>query len=420
MKKEEKASRSTPYQTQQPPPHKHMKIVIIHDAFLYRGGGERLVTEMAKALDADLMSGFFSRGSFDPRELGFTGKIIPLGEPIFAKGIRHMILRWRFRNKAKILSEYDIVIFSGNCLDALVHVREDARKIYYCHTPPRYLYDFRERYLAKYPPPLRQILAKLFDRHIKEYEKNLAKFDEIITNSATVERRLLHYTGFSSEIIYPPIDVNKFVPDHTISSEKIQKNTQKNDLYSTSLHSKNSHQSPKPPRWTYYLSFARLSPPKRVDIIVEAFLQMPDRHLVICYGKNDPIKDSIFAKIWEKTNFTLRESPDDEALIELIQGAITTIYIPIDEDFGMSPVESMACGVPVIGANEWWLRETVIEGKTGKLIEIPDHESWIIHLKNTIQNTTREDWESMKTACIAQAKNFSLEIFIQKVQSFIR
>jgi hypothetical protein len=55
------------------------KIAIIHDAFLYRGGGERLVTLMAKSIGADLISGFFSRGSFDPRELGFTGRMVSLG-----------------------------------------------------------------------------------------------------------------------------------------------------------------------------------------------------------------------------------------------------------------------------------------------------------------------------------------------------
>jgi hypothetical protein len=61
------------------------KIAIIHDAFLYRGGGERLVTEMAKVLGADLISGFFSEGSFDPRKLGFRGKMIALGAPVFMK-----------------------------------------------------------------------------------------------------------------------------------------------------------------------------------------------------------------------------------------------------------------------------------------------------------------------------------------------
>ena len=88
------------------------KIAILHDSFLYRGGGERLVTLMAKSLGADLISGFFSEGSFDPRELGFEGKMIALGKPVFAKGIRHLVLKWRFFWKASILREYNIVVFS--------------------------------------------------------------------------------------------------------------------------------------------------------------------------------------------------------------------------------------------------------------------------------------------------------------------
>lgn len=113
---------------------------------------------MAKSLDADLISGFFSEGSFDPRELGFEGKIISLGRPVFRKGIRHLVLKWRFFWKARILRDYDIVIFSGDCLGALRHIpKKETRNLeslkkqkvfYYCHTPPRYLYDFRSKYLA--------------------------------------------------------------------------------------------------------------------------------------------------------------------------------------------------------------------------------------------------------------------------------
>lgn len=89
-----------------------------------------------------------------------------------------------------------------------------------------------------------------------------------------------------------------------------------------------------------------------MDIIVDAFLQMPEQNLILTYGKNDPMKDDILAKIQNSKNIKAIESPSDTDLISLIQGARATIYIPIDEDFGMSPVESMACGTPVIGVNE--------------------------------------------------------------------
>ncbi len=60
-------------------------ICVLHDTFLYKGGGERLVTMMAQALRADLASGFFDPGSLDPRELGFDGRLIPVTTPIFKK-----------------------------------------------------------------------------------------------------------------------------------------------------------------------------------------------------------------------------------------------------------------------------------------------------------------------------------------------
>jgi len=64
----------------------------------------------------------------------------------------------------------------------------------------------------------------------------------------------------------------------------------------------------------------------------------------------------------------MRESPSDEELKSLIRGAKATIYVPVDEDFGMSPVESMACGTPVIGVDDGGLKESIIDGKTGILI----------------------------------------------------
>jgi hypothetical protein len=189
---------------------KKPKIAIIHDAFLYRGGGERLVTLMAQALDADLISGFFSDGSFDPRELGFEGKMIALGQPVFAKGLRHAVLKYRFFCKTKFLNEYDIVIFSGNCLDAARNTRKTTKKIYYCHTPPRYIFDFRERYMSRFPKWLHKIADRVLDREARSYTRQLALMDHIFTNSQNVHDRLLSFCGYESEILYPPTDITKF------------------------------------------------------------------------------------------------------------------------------------------------------------------------------------------------------------------
>ena len=366
------------------------KIAILHDAFLYRGGGERLVTLMAEALHADLISGFFSPWSFDPKSLWFTGKIIPLGRPVVRKWFRHLVLKWRFLFAAKVLKNYDTVIFSGDCLDALRHVRRDAKAYYYCHTPPRYLFDFREHYLHHLSPLLRPIFSYAFSIFARRYRGMLKHFSLIMTNSRTVQERLRSYCGYDSTVVYPPVNTDIFSP-----SEDREESL------------------------PYFLSFARLSPPKRVWLIVDAFLWMPDQKLIFTYGKNDPEKDMILTKIHGSPNIIPLESPDDTTLVHLIQHATATLYLAREEDFGMSPVESMACGTPVIGADEGWLRETILDGKTGKLLTISSHEGGVQLLHDTITHTSPRTWHAMKEACIARAEEFSLEKFVKTLQSVL-
>jgi glycosyltransferase involved in cell wall biosynthesis len=393
------------------PDTKKPKIAVLHDSFLYRGGGERLVTLMAKSLGADLISGFFSEGSFDPRELGFEGAMIALGKPVFAKGIRHLTLIQRFRKKAKMLREYDIVILSGNCLDALRHIREDAKVYYYCHTPPRYLFDFREIYVSRFPAILHPFINRVFDYQAKRYIQSLDRFDTIFTNSKNTHDRLLHFCQKESTILYPPTDTERFRPASPQPSPKGE-----------------GVQAPSPfPEgegargWggSYYLSCSRLSPPKRVDLVVRAFQALPEKNLVFTYGANDPEKERILTMCEWYTNIFPIPAPKDNEFIALVAGAIANIYIPVDEDFGMTPVESMSCGVPVIGVAEGWLLETVIEGKTGKLIKIVNNELWIANLKQVIQDTSEEEWESMKDDCRKRAEDFSLCAFADHLKNSI-
>lgn len=89
-----------------------------------------------------------------------------------------------------------------------------------------------------------------------------------------------------------------------------------------------------------------------MDLVVRAFQDMPDKNLVFTYGANDPEKRRILAMCEGHTNIFPIPAPRDDEFISLVAGATANIYIPVDEDFGMSPVESMSCGVPVIGVRE--------------------------------------------------------------------
>lgn len=105
---------------------------------------------------------------------------------------------------------------------------KNAKILYYCHTPPRYLFDFRETYLAKFPKILRPLIEKFFDSQAKKYKQQLEKIDIIFTNSQNVHDRLLSFCNKESIILYPPTDTDKFVPKAENIENDFIKNLQKN------------------------------------------------------------------------------------------------------------------------------------------------------------------------------------------------
>lgn len=354
---------------------KKSDILIVHDTFLYKWWWERLILMMGKALKADIASWFFSKWSFDLRAEGFTGKMIPISSEIFTKGLRHFKLKYSFLFHTKFLNEYKTVIFSWDSISAVWNCTVDTKKIYYCHTPPRYIYDLHDLYLERlswYMRPLFKLGCQVFKFF---YERDLKKIDLIIANSENTKTRIKKYLWHDAIVLYPPVDRKRFVW-----------------LWQ---------------KW-YFLSFARLSDAKRVDRVVEAFIQIPNEKLIVIYGKNDPQREKIFeiGKWYSNIEFVTLENND--LLYEYIGNARASIYIPIDEDFWMSPVESMSAGKPVLWVNEGGLKETVIHRKTWYLIDPEITSDSIIQGVNYL---SIEQCESMKQDCEEQSQKFWLENF---------
>ena len=131
--------------------------------------------------------------------------------------------------------------------------------------------------------------------------------DVIIANSKNVQTRIKKYLNLDSIIIHPPVDVDRY---NWIDQKD------------------------------YYLSTARLEPYKRVESIVLAFMQMPEKKLIVASGGSDHRRLEGMAA--DYPNITFTGWCTDEQLSKLIGETIATLYFPMDEDFGMSPVESMA------------------------------------------------------------------------------
>lgn len=235
---------------------------------------------------------------------------------------------WKYRDN----NSYDTVIVSG-IFAPLIAPRIKAKKIiYYCHTPPRFLFDLKDHYKTNLNK-LQWILLRLFSTFYEpRYRESLKHIHTIIANSKNVQERLKKYLNVESEVIYPPCD--------------------------TSYEGKESR--------GYFLSTARLEPYKRVDVIIDAFKEIPNKKLIVMSGGSlyEQLKAS--AQGYENIEFTGWVTEEQKR--ELIAHCEATIYIPKDEDFGMSPVESISAGKPVIGVAEGGILETILPGKNGILI----------------------------------------------------
>ena len=358
-------------------------IIIMHDTFLYKWWWERLILMMAKALKSDLASGFFSKWSFDLRTEWFNWKLISVSSEIYKKWFRHIKLKLAFLFNTKFLKNYKTVIFSWDSISSVRNCWKDTKKIYYCHTPPRYLYDLRELYSKKVPYILRPIFSILSYIFKKMYESDISKMDLILTNSINTQKRIKLFLGLDSTVLYPPVNLEEF----------------------RFLWQKD-----------YYLSFARLSSVKRVDKVAQAFTKMPDKKLIIIYWENDPEYSSVFDIVEWYKNIEMITLYWNKWFTEYVWNCIATIYIPVDEDFWMSPVESMAAWKPVLWVNDWWLKESLIDKKTWVLIKteasIEDIIAWVNYL------SVKRSLE-MQIDCENRAKDFSLWEFETKLKKLV-
>lgn len=166
----------------------------------------------------------------------------------------------------------------------------------------------------------------------------------------------------------------------------------------------------------YYISFSRLTHAKRIDTIIRAFRQLPDKKIVILYGENDSQKDE-FIKMGDwYPNIIFHKLTDNNNLPYIIGGSLASISISAHEDFGMVAIESMACGVPVIAVAEGGYKETIIEEKTWYLLNPSNLEQELIYtLKNISVNTLM----SMQDDCRKQSENFDTKSMNRKLWKYI-
>lgn len=355
--------------------------VVLYDGLYVPGGAEQVPLALARAFDADLVCAARDEALFPTHEMPANCHTLSRWLPAHP-AVRLLHGAWMFRRRTAYLRDYDWAIYSGSVAPLAALAGNPARSLYYCHTVPRFMYDLREFYLERIPVWQRPALHALRAWMRPRYEAAVGRIDTIIANSENVRRRIRRYLDRDAVVVHPPCDVAGF--------SWIEQGD-------------------------YFLSTARLEPYKRVDQIVRAFLAMPDRKLVVASGGSDESRLRNLAAGASNIRFVGWQSPS--ALRELTGRALATIYVPKDEDFGMSPVESMAAGKPVIGVAEGGLLETVLHGETGFLLE-PDR--LVEQLCEIVRSVSAADWGTMRQGCQRRAAGFLGADFAARVSALIQ
>ncbi len=240
------------------------------------------------------------------------------------------------------LGDYDLVLSFNHCVAKGVRLtphpgRRPPLHICYCHTPMRYVYDQFHDYFADGSRKWLQFGAKLLRPALMRWDKKTSRrVDAFAANSENVRERIKKAYSRDAAVIYPTVAT---------------------DFYTLPA-------SPNISRDSYYLVACALVPYKRVDLAIAACRKLNVSLKIVGVGTEENRLRALAASA--QVEFLGWQS--DEALRELYQNCEAFLF-PEDEDFGITAVEAMACGKPVIAYKKGGALETVLEDVTGVFFE---------------------------------------------------
>ncbi len=309
-----------------------MKIAVVHDWLVTNAGAEKVLKAILEIYpNADIFSlvDFLNK---EDREVVLQGKYAKTSFiqklPFAKKYFRHYLPLFPKAIESFDLSSYDLIISSSWAVAKGVKKRDSQTHISYCYTPIRYAWDLYDEYTKDLKQP-KKFFVKVSLKYIRHWDlKTLNRVDYFIADSKFVQERIKRIYNRDSKVIYPPVDIEKF----TLYEQKEE----------------------------FYLSASRLVSYKKTKLIVEAFNSMSDKRLIVI-GAGEEYEE---IKKIAKRNITVLGYQKDDILVSYMQRAKAFVYGAI-EDFGIVPIEAMACGTPVVALNIGGTAETVIDGLNG-------------------------------------------------------
>ena len=324
----------------------------VHDWLPVYAGAERVLEQMIHVFpDASVYSliDFIAeeeRGFLQgrPVETSFLQHL-----PFAKRGYRYYLPLAPFAIEQFDLSDHEVVVSSSYAVAKGVLTRADQLHVSYVHSPIRYAWDLYHDSAHGKRRGIRGALARLVLHYMRLYDvTTVPRVDVFVANSHHVARRVWKTYRRRAHVIYPPVDLDRF----TMTADKED----------------------------YYLALSRLVPYKRIDLIVDAFTEMPDKELVVI-GDGPEYED---LKARAGPNVTMLGYQPNEAVTHYMEHARAFVFAA-EEDFGIVAVEAQACGTPVIAYGRGGATETVMPGVTGTFFQRQTSD----HLQNAIRSFER-------------------------------
>ncbi|OGU78027.1 MAG: glycosyl transferase family 1 [Ignavibacteria bacterium RBG_16_35_7] len=366
--------------------NQNLKTAIVHDWLTTYAGSERCVESFTNIWNnADIYSlvDFLNEKDRQTILKGKNAKTSFVQKlPLANKYHRHYFPLFPLAIEQFDLSGYDLVISSSHAFAKGALTNSNQLHICYCYTPIRYAWDLTHQYFDKesFVGRIQKLILQPALHNIRTWDVVSAnRVDYFVAISNYIARRIKKIYRRDAEVIYPPVDTAKF--------------------------SCESHKE------DFYLTASRFVPYKKIDLIAESFSKMPDKKLIIIGEGSD--KEKIKAKSAKNVKMINYKEVDD--LAEYMKRARAFVFAA-EEDFGISVIEALSCGTPVIALNKGGTAETIVDGKYGIHFsdQTPDD------IVNAVARFEKSENTFDPQILSNYAKQFDRSIFEEKIKSFIK
>ncbi|MBI2327563.1 glycosyltransferase [Candidatus Curtissbacteria bacterium] len=429
-----------------------MKIALVHDYLNEFGGAERVLLALSEIWPkAPIYTAFYKKGSTayerfaDKKIIASWAQNVPFFADYLHSPLRFLApLIWGSFD----FSGFDVVITSASWYVTKGVIRSSGHQVIrtsgkkgknpdnpttrqpdnpievcYCHTPPRYLYGYTTSVdWQKYWPV--RLYALIVNHFMRVYDFEAAqRVDHFIANSKEVAGRIKKFYRRDSTVIYPPVDLPCSSLIVNSSSEKRAMNDRQ------SLRSSSSQDStPGLKRSTindYFLVVSRIVGGKGLNLAVEVAMKMNLKLKVVGssagYGREyQKLREIARLSSARQTgpNVEFLGFVEDSELAELYCGARAFLALAQDEDFGITPVEAMLCGTPVIAFDGGGYRETVIQRKTGLFFDPATAGSLTLAINNFLDMEKKGEWD--RDFIKEHAQKFNKDRFKKEIIKFVQ